>query len=381
MIMKIAIIDSVFGGIDQNREKTLAHIKYWLSIKDCKIFINTSPDGLKFYKENFGDNVEICLIPFASKLKNNTKIAIAIEYIKRCVGSVFFVPISSADIAYSVTSHLSDILILNNYRILGIKTFATFDNFVPSPSYRPGNYLWNLLAFVAFKVTLTKLSKVNCVLAYLTENNYQQLIAILDTKKILIERFDNGLNLDLIRNADSLSVSYDLLFLGRIHQAKGIYDFIRVVSRLQESRKGLKVAIAGSGDIKTTKDLIDLIKIQSLEQVIDLFGFVSTSKKYSLMKSAKFFVAPSYDDSYPVSIIEAYISGCEIFSYDLPIFKMEPFSQFNISVCDLGNVENMCNLVVSKANSTYKRNESNHDLVTTYVKNAQREAGLFRRFI
>ena len=41
--MKLAVIDSVFGGTDQNREKTIEHLDLWMK-NGLKVNIFTSPD-------------------------------------------------------------------------------------------------------------------------------------------------------------------------------------------------------------------------------------------------------------------------------------------------------------------------------------------------
>lgn len=374
--MKLAVIDSVFGGTDQNREKTIEHLDLWMK-NGLKVNIFTSPDGFIFYQKIFGKSVTIGVLPFASKLNKNLRRSIAFEYVKRCIGTLFFRPNCSFDAAYSITSHLSDILVLSKFAKLGIRTYANFDNFVPPPNIRPGNYFWNLLAFGAFKITLSKIKNIDCIFAYLIEDNYARLCTYLKSSNVLVERFDNGLDIDLIRSAEKLLITYDLLYLGRMHQAKGIFDFIGLVQMLLAKKANLKVAIAGSGDLKTLRTVTDQIKKSGLENVISTFGFVGTSKKYSLMRSSRFFIAPTYDDSYPVSIIEAYVSGCSIISYDLPIYKAKPFCDFNIAISKMGDINGLYYLTMSRLRSENDYENLNFEAIPTYKKNAEKEMGLF----
>lgn len=93
------------------------------------------------------------------------------------------------------------------------------------------------------------------------------------------------------------------LFMGKIMEAKGIYDLLSATSRLQTLYPGrFEVWIAGDGAIQA---LEAFIKSNGLQDVVHYKGWVSGAEKEALLQQADVFVLPSYNEGMPVSILEA----------------------------------------------------------------------------
>jgi glycosyltransferase involved in cell wall biosynthesis len=101
-----------------------------------------------------------------------------------------------------------------------------------------------------------------------------------------------------------------ILFLGRIHEKKGIEILLNAFAKME--LKNLSLIIAGIGDEKYTQKIKQIIYDLKLENSVKLAGYVIRDEKLQLLESAKIFVLPSYSDVHPASITEAVMMGIPI---------------------------------------------------------------------
>jgi glycosyltransferase involved in cell wall biosynthesis len=221
------------------------------------------------------------------------------------------------------------------------------------------------------------LIKIDYIFAYLNSPNFNLLKSYYSSEKKIIQ-FKNGLNIELIRNIQFNSkYKFDIIYLGRIHEAKGIFDFLNTISELSKSFDNLKVAIAGSGDAFSNQKFHDYITQHNLGTVITFFGYVSTIDKYSLLKSSKIFMAPSYDESFPISTIEAYVCGCDIITYDLPTYHNPPYINFSLKLVDIGSIQSLISNATNLLKISSIKKNPDISFITTYEKNASEELNIF----
>jgi glycosyltransferase involved in cell wall biosynthesis len=105
-----------------------------------------------------------------------------------------------------------------------------------------------------------------------------------------------------------------ILFLGRICEAKGIHDLIKVLPNVIACVPELKVILGGDGDI--TPFLEQAEKLGVLQHV-DFIGWVEKKDKLDLLASCSVFVLPSYYEGFPVGITEAMAFGIPVVATDV----------------------------------------------------------------
>ena len=105
-----------------------------------------------------------------------------------------------------------------------------------------------------------------------------------------------------------------LLYLGRISEEKGLFDLVDLIRKHKEyfSDK-IKLILGGLGD---DKRLMDLIKKNNLEDMIEYVGWVDGKKKAFLLNRCDLFILPSLHEGLPISILEA-------MSYKKPIIATD----------------------------------------------------------
>lgn len=97
------------------------------------------------------------------------------------------------------------------------------------------------------------------------------------------------------------------LYLGVITKTKGIYDLVDVIKDHKEEFKGKMVLHVGGN--KEVEKLLEIIKTNGLEDIIQFEGWVSGNKKIDLLNMCEVFILPSYTEGLPISILEAQSYG------------------------------------------------------------------------
>ena len=104
----------------------------------------------------------------------------------------------------------------------------------------------------------------------------------------------------------------NMLFLGLISEAKGIFDLLNVLSENAKMfHDKILLHIGGNGKVQ---ELNEYVERYGLKDMVVYEGWVSGEKKVNLFQQADIFVLPSYTEGLPVSILEA-------MSYRLPILS------------------------------------------------------------
>ena len=102
----------------------------------------------------------------------------------------------------------------------------------------------------------------------------------------------------------SLEKEYDLIFIGRLVENKGIILFLETVKRL-----GVKALIVGDGPL--VKDI--KLKIEKWKLKINFHGWAKDAKEIAgLLNRAKILVMPSYNEGGPRVVAEALACGVPV---------------------------------------------------------------------
>jgi glycosyltransferase involved in cell wall biosynthesis len=100
-----------------------------------------------------------------------------------------------------------------------------------------------------------------------------------------------------------------ILFLGRLEAAKGIYDLLDAVARVRAAVPDLRLVCAGDGDRIGVAHYAERLGIAD---AVKFTGWVGPSGKRALLEHAAAFALPSYDESLPVSLVEAMSAGIPV---------------------------------------------------------------------
>lgn len=163
---------------------------------------------------------------------------------------------------------------------------------------------------------------IACINIVITENN--------DIKKLL-SSYNNGINV-IVKSpgAEKKALNFiasghlnwrkdvDILYLGAMSNAKGVFDFISAIRLLDHFN--LTVAIAGFANNKISAEVSrEVSKIKTLK--VELYFNISDDLKFKLLSRSKILVVPSYFEGIPITFYEAMLFRVIVITYYLPSYQ------------------------------------------------------------
>ncbi len=140
-----------------------------------------------------------------------------------------------------------------------------------------------------------------------------------------IHYIDNGVvleNFEILKPTNifkKLSLDHDdyVLYLGRIHEKKGIELLLKGFGNTLKKFENLKLVIAGSGEEEYVKSLKNFVSNLDFKHNVIFAGLVTEEEKLELLKEAKIFALTSYSDIHPRAVQEALVMGTPVMITDV----------------------------------------------------------------
>jgi len=134
--------------------------------------------------------------------------------------------------------------------------------------------------------------------------------------------------------AKDIKKEFDLCFMGRFHEQKGLFELVDILKRLKEKKPDISLALLGGGVERIEKRFFKLVKENNLDESIKYFGYVTGDKKFDILRSCKVFLFPSYYESFGQVALEALGCGLPVVAYDLPPFVVFTGGVVKVPVLD-----------------------------------------------
>ena len=145
-------------------------------------------------------------------------------------------------------------------------------------------------------------------------------------------------------------MDYDICYIGRIENHKGVKDVIQVVKILRNKYSlNLRVILVGKGRERYVSKIRKMVNKSGLSENVLLKGYVSDEQKYELLKKSKIFLFLSYEEGWSLSVMEAASMGTPIVAYSLPAYY---YLQGNYYPVKVGNIR-LCAETVKQAFDDY----------------------------
>ena len=104
----------------------------------------------------------------------------------------------------------------------------------------------------------------------------------------------------------------NFLFMGRLGQRKGVYDIIE--SARQIRAENVKINLYGDGEIENVKTMI---RACGVEDIVHVCGWIDGSEKDQAFRDANVLILPSYNEGFPISVLEAMAYGIPVVATDV----------------------------------------------------------------
>ncbi|MHA1344558.1 MAG: glycosyltransferase [Promethearchaeota archaeon] len=140
----------------------------------------------------------------------------------------------------------------------------------------------------------------------------------MNIKREKITIIPNGIDLSEFKKSrgdlrDELGIKKDeivILFLGRIAKIKGLDFLIRTIKNVKD--ENFKLLIAGPDEQGEKRRIKDIIKQEGIENKVIWVGSVFDETKQKLFRTANLFVLPSIQDTFPITLLEAWMHNLPI---------------------------------------------------------------------
>jgi glycosyltransferase involved in cell wall biosynthesis len=154
----------------------------------------------------------------------------------------------------------------------------------------------------------------NAVVIHLSDNLLSNEIKRLQTKKSELFVVNNGLPVQqLLINSTIKNKFINILFLSNITLSKGIIMSLKVLRELIKTHRNIRFNIIGDfRDDVTRKTVKNFIDSNKLKKYVTFFGALYGDEKFRLVSKMDFLLYPSFNDAYPLVLLEALQFGIPI---------------------------------------------------------------------
>lgn len=224
-------------------------------------------------------------------------------------------------------------------RLFGIKVVLTYH----SPNYEHSK--WGLFAKLILKASEWIALKTSNAIIFVNHSQMNKYSEKVIAKSHYIP---NGIslqtrskNINLIEELGLKPQSY-ILSVGRITQEKGFDYLIQAFSNLE--RNDFKIVIAGG--VETESKYYSRLKELISPEKIVFTGYVHGEKLNQLYSNARLFVIPSYNEGFPIVLLEAMNFHLDILASDIPANKAVNLAAESYFKC--GDIEDLTQKIHQK---------------------------------
>ena len=155
-------------------------------------------------------------------------------------------------------------------------------------------------------------------------NSANVVVVLSELEKKIIEKRGKNLNVRVLENAVSLNKSplskhhsfgKTIIFLGRLHESKGLEEIIEACRRLKNENLSFQFRCFGAGDLKNqfVAEMTDI-----LGDKFHYGGVISGAEKEKELNEADIFLLPSrYGEGLPMAMLEAMAAGCIVVASEM----------------------------------------------------------------
>jgi glycosyltransferase involved in cell wall biosynthesis len=205
---------------------------------------------------------------------------------------------------YALTKKLPFVMTLHGTQLLHMSYLSSNQSTKTTPNHI-------MTDFIAMMMESYCIKKADLMIVTCKKNKQE----VMDELKLDEERFRIVYQgVDVERFTPSRCEGKKVLFLGRLHERKGIDRILKAWQKVHKEDKDAKLLVAGKGEFeeqykKMARDL-------GLEGSVEFLGHVPEEELPGLYASSSIFVNPSYYEAFGLTTLEAMASGLPVLATD-----------------------------------------------------------------
>ncbi len=216
---------------------------------------------------------------------------------------------SNSDWIYVVNNDLAE-LFPKGTRIIGSE-----HNYLPGISNgKPKNGLMNVLPMklMSFNLAYRKILKFHCI-------NIESYYALKNYKEAFY--LPNGIDTDSYFPAQRKDKKIKILFVGRLEVNKGVREVLMAFQKVKD--KNIELHIAGRGTLEGEVR-------HNHQRNIVYHSFIAEEELRVLYRNCDVFLFPSYNEGFPLTVLEALASGLYVITSDTMMPRFDSFSKMGL---------------------------------------------------
>ena len=151
--------------------------------------------------------------------------------------------------------------------------------------------------------------------------DYGLLEAELGVEKSTVTTVGCGLNFADVDATPKMEKVFQVVFLGRMHEQKGVFELPAVWQQVLKSCPNAKLVGIGEGPHRS--ELERRFEELGISGSATFVGGVPESEKNRLLAQATIGLSLSYEEGWGLSVTEYLAAGLPVVAYDLPVFQSE----------------------------------------------------------
>ncbi len=278
------------------------------------------------------------------------------------------------------TSHiLPDIVPAIVWR--GRRTAVIIWHILDVPWKRGGSLGTNVTAFLSERVALSIVRRwAGAVITGTSAMLREARIA--DRKNLRVGVTTNGVPAALEATPPGKELRSGVLYLGRLHPAKGCEDLVRAWSLVSAEVPNARLTIAGRGPHDYTSFLENLASELGIRDRICFLPSVDEAQKIALLQASTLFAFPSKEEGWGIVLAEAMAAGLPCVTYRLPVFdEIFPVGRRSVAIDDVAGFADQIVTLLSNDALCDSDSQSAYELSRGFrwKEAARREMDVIRR--
>ena len=151
------------------------------------------------------------------------------------------------------------------------------------------------------------------------EKDFTALAAQLKLKERKAHVIGCGLDFTEIDDTPREQAQFDLVFLGRMHEQKGVFDLAEVWGMVLKNRPKSRMVVIGEGPHR--KALMEGFEARGLLDSVTFTGGIDEGTKNKLLRQSRLGLSLSFEEGWGLSVTEFLAAGLPVVAYELPVFK------------------------------------------------------------
>lgn len=219
-------------------------------------------------------------------------------------------------------------------------------------------------------------------LKYKEKVKIKKMLRTVDTNIVLSKRLVNSITskepkskVEVLYNAVTTydnnkynKDSKELLFLGRLGERKGVYDFLKALSEIKNEliENNIKVNLCGDGEVEKVKEEV---RKRNLEKLVSHIGWINAEDKEDFFSRTMINILPSYHEGLPMTILETMAYGIPNISTNIASIPEVIKNGENGYLIEPGDIESLKKYILLLISNKKKRTEISCEAKKTIDEN------------